>query len=205
MGKDFMTRKLALGLIGGIATGKTTAAHYFKELGAEIIDTDQIARDLVAPETPALQEIVAHFGPEILTHKQELDRAKLREIIFVHPEARTWLENLLHPLIREVAEERVLASKAPYCVVAIPLLKRREDYPFLAKTLFISAPDALRVERLIERDRITEAQAEAIIKAQPKVDDFKCIADYVIENVGDEDQLRKELFAVHQDFLALLS
>lgn len=193
MAKGSIMAKLTLGLIGGIATGKTTAAHYFSELGAEIIDTDQISRDLVLPGMPALQAIVMHFGPEILNDKQELDRAKLRDIIFVHEEARTWLEDLLHPLIRKEIEARVLASKAPYSVVMIPLLKRREDYAFLDKIVFVCAPLEVRIERLVERDRITRAQAEAIIKAQPSDDEFRSIADVVIENDGSPDQLREKL------------
>ena len=169
--------KWVLGLVGGIAAGKSTAALFFQALGIEVIDTDIIARNLVSKDSPILKKISLHFGPEILTPSCELNRVKLRTLIFAHPEERLWLESLLHPLIRAQVQEQVLTSTSPYCVVAIPLLKKRADYPFLRKILFIATPRAQQIERLMARDPMTQEDAEAIIKVQPSQAEFKKISD----------------------------
>jgi KDO2-lipid IV(A) lauroyltransferase len=186
-----------VGLIGGIATGKSTAAHFFKDHGIEVIDTDLIARELTIKDSSVLKKIVAHFGDTILTADRELDRALLRTIIFKDAAARAWLENLLHPLIRTEVQKRVAAAKTPYCVVAIPLLKRRADYPFLQKILYVRSSQEKQTERLMARDHISREAALAIIAAQPKSEVFSNIADVIIENDADEIHLQQQLSGLH--------
>lgn len=193
--------KLVLGLIGGIATGKSTAAHFFEDQGIEVIDTDDIARDLVKKNTPALKQIILHFGPSILTETHELDRTKLRKLIFTKPTERLWLENLLHPLIRAKVQQQIMVNTSPYCVVAIPLLKKRSDYPFLQKILFIASPRSQQIERLMMRSLITRPEAEAIIAAQPSQEEFKSIADICIENSDSVASLVQKLHLLHQQFI----
>lgn len=181
--------KQALGLIGGIAAGKSLASHYFKELGITVIDADQIAREIVAKDTPLLIEIAKHFGAEIITPEGHLNRKALRDIIFESPGERLWLESLLHPVIREKIDHAIDKAPEPYCVVAIPLLKRRDDYPKLQKILMIDIPYELELERLIQRDGLSVTLAETIIKSQPSRAERLQLADIVIQNSGTEAEL----------------
>jgi dephospho-CoA kinase len=188
---------VAIGLIGGIAMGKTTAAQFFANAGTKIIDTDHIARDLTAPG-PILDQITQHFGAEVLASDGTLNRRNLRKIIFENPEGRKWLEALLHPLIRQQAEQEAKEAPGPYSIVAIPLLKQREDYAFLQKIIAIITPKDLQTPRLMARDHISEAEAESIIATQPSIEDFTRIADIVIENNGTEAELMVKLQAVYE-------
>lgn len=187
--------KRAVGLIGGIASGKSLASDYFKDLGIIVIDSDQIARAIVAKGMPLLNEVANHFGSEILTAEGHLDRKALREIIFASPDERLWLENLLHPVIREKIESAIDEAPDPYCVVAIPLLKKREDYPKLTKILMIDMPYSLELEYLIARDQISKTLAETIIASQPSREIRLQLADFVIENTGTRAEFREKIKA----------
>ena len=122
-----------IGLTGGIGSGKSAVANILAQQGVDIIDTDQIARDIVLPQEPAYEAIVDHFGSDILHDDKKLNRRALRKHIFEDEAQRLWLEALLHPQIRVIAEQRVKMSQAALCVVVIPLLKQRADYPYLAQ------------------------------------------------------------------------
>lgn len=189
-----MTR-LAMGLIGGIASGKSLASQYFKDLGVDVIDSDQIAHEIVKPGTPILNDIVNHFGLSVLNEQGELNRAHLKALIFKDPSERLWLESLMHPVIREKIDAAIDAAKSPYCVVAIPLLKRREDYPKLSKILFLDIPIALQIKRLIDRDHVTEDMAKKIIASQPSRGERLALADIVIVNDGSVRDLLKKIQA----------
>ena len=188
----------AIGLIGGIASGKSAAEKCFRAIGIEVIDTDQIARDLVAPGTPLLQHIATHFGPTILHASAELNRAALKALIFQDPQAKIWLETLLHPAIRLEAEARAKAATSPYCIIAIPLLKRREDYPFLQKIIMLDLPLDLQIQRLQQRDHIDLALAQKILAQQPSRAERLAIADEVIHNDQDLNHLNSEIKALDQ-------
>lgn len=183
----------AVGLIGGIASGKSLASRYFNELGIEVIDSDQVARDIVKPGSPILDEIVSHFGREILTAQGELNRPLLRAKIFADPALRLWLEALMHPVIRREIDTAIDMATSPYCVVAIPLLKNRSDYPKLNLILFIDAPVALQIRWLQARDKITEEQAKHIISTQPSREARLQLADLVILNDGSPENLFEKL------------
>lgn len=191
----------AIGLIGGIATGKSVAAHFFQDKGIEVIDTDAIARKLTHKGSAILEKMVAHFGVEILDASGELNRQHLRALIFQNHQARHWLEALLHPLIRQAAELEALNTQSPYCLVAIPLLKRREDYPFLKKIIYIATPREAQIKRLMARDHIDIDSATRIIDAQPSDAEFRKIADIVIENKGTEAELNAQLNELHRQLL----
>lgn len=185
--------QLAIGLIGGIATGKSMAAQFFQALQIEVIDADQIARALVAPGSAALSAIVAHFGAGILQPDGELNRAALRALIFDNPAERLWLEHLLHPTIRHTIDDAIEAAKDPYCVVAIPLLKQRQDYPKLSKIVMVDVPLALEIERLMQRDHISEALARTIINSQPSRQARLALADVVLVNDADPLSLQTKI------------
>lgn len=128
-----------VGLTGNIATGKSTVATIFKQLEIEVISADCIAKQLTTKGQAAYTEIAAHFGSEILAADGQLNRRSLREIIFADKNERLWLENLLHPLIRKGIEEQISLCKSAYCVIEIPLLVDKVNYPYLNKILLIAA------------------------------------------------------------------
>lgn len=185
----------AVGLIGGIASGKSLASQYFQQLGIEIIDSDQVAREIAKPGSAVLKQIAEHFGKEILTAQGELNRPLLKEKIFADPLERLWLENLMHPVIREKIDTAITKAKSPYCVVAIPLLKSREDYPKINHVLFIDIPVTLQIQRLQARDQISATMAEEIIKTQPAREIRLHLADTIIMNDASPESLFKKIAA----------
>ena len=191
-----MTKQI-LGITGGIASGKSLACEYLKTLGWEVIDTDQIARDFVAPGSPLLNEIARHFGSDILKSNQSLDRQALRQLIFENPKERLWLEALMHPAIRTEIANQIAASQSERIIVAIPLLKKREDYPMLQKILMIDTPEDLEIKRVVARDGISEELARTMIAAQPSRKERLTLADYVIVNEGSKEQLFKKMFDLY--------
>ncbi|MCX7122952.1 MAG: dephospho-CoA kinase [Gammaproteobacteria bacterium] len=191
----------AIGLIGGIASGKSQASQYFRDLGIDVIDTDLIARELVQPGSALLGKVIAHFGEDFLLPSHELDRFKLRSLIFQDPHAKIWLENLLHPAIRNEVAAQVKKSQSAYCIVAIPLLKRRKDYPFLNRILSIETSDDLRIQRLQKRDQIKRDLARKMIDQQATDAERRVIADDVIVNDSDFHTLKEKIQALHARYL----
>lgn len=194
---------LTIGLTGGIGSGKSTVAKYFSELGIEIIDTDELAREVVQPGTEALNKIIEKFGAGILDKEQHLDRKKLRNIIFKDVEARQWLEQLLHPLIRQCMRERIAHVKSPYCVAVIPLLVETKPNKSIHRVLVVDSPENLQISRVQQRDKLTSAQVNAILKAQASRDQRLSAADDVIHNDGNLNHLKQQVTQLHQRYLKL--
>ncbi|MBA4696005.1 MAG: dephospho-CoA kinase [Legionella sp.] len=194
-----------VGLTGNIGTGKSTVANMFKEHGAAVLSADTIAREVTRPSEPAWQEIINHFGNEIVCASGEINRSALREIIFQRPTERTWLEALLHPLIRsrilEVLALQSVNQKITYSVVEIPLLLKREDYPYLNRVLLIVAPEQQKISRLMKRDGHSEAEALAILATQPKETLQRTFADDILNNDGDHIELGKQVSLLHIKYL----
>ena len=192
---------LKIGLTGGIGSGKTTAADYFAELGAEVIDTDLLSRELVEPGRPALAEIVAAFGPEVLDGAGRLDRARLRERIFSDAEARRRLEHILHPRIREAMLARAERTTAPYVIFVIPLLFETGQQDLVDRVLLIDVPEAVQRRRVAARDALDDTQIEQILQAQTDRATRLRHADDVIHNNGSLDSLRAAVKSLHQQYL----
>lgn len=190
-------------LTGGIGSGKTTVANLFAEKGVTIIDTDQIARDLTHPEGAALQAIVKKFGQSILSSDGTLNRARLRQQIFNHPEDRLFLENLLHPLIREEMQKQTALAKSPYCIVVIPLLFETTPNPLINRVLVVDTPENIQIERTKQRDNISEEVIINILKAQVTRNERLLKADDVIVNDGTIDVLIPQVEIMHQRYLQL--
>lgn len=186
-----------VGLTGGIASGKSTVANLFKDLGIEVICSDNIARALTANNQPALAHIKDHFGAEILQENGELNRKKLRDIIFNHAEERVWLEQLLHPLIRTALQTKASQSKAPYCLIEIPLLYNKSDYPWLDRILVVTAPEPLVLSRLMQRDHCSEAEAKAIYQVQQAQVSYPDLADDLLVNTGNFEELLDKINQLH--------
>jgi dephospho-CoA kinase len=190
-------------LTGGIASGKSTVADLFADLGVPVIDTDLIARQVVAPGQPALEEIVARFGPGVLDAEGGLDRRRMRERIFSDPEARRGLEAILHPAIRAEMERQSAAAGGAYQLLVIPLLAEGGRRDHVDRVLLVDVPEELQLERLAGRDRVTAAQARASLEAQATRAQRLEIADDVISNTGPVDELRSKVAALHSNYLAL--
>ncbi|MDE0373393.1 MAG: dephospho-CoA kinase, partial [Rhodospirillales bacterium] len=155
-----------VGLTGGIASGKTMVADIFAELGAGVVDTDRVAREVVAPGQPGLEAVRGEFGAGVLRASGELDRQALREVIFADPAARRTLESLLHPLIRACTLKAIGQLRAPYAVAVVPLLVETGFGELVDRIAVVDCPRGIQIERLMERDGIGLAQAKAMLSAQ---------------------------------------
>jgi len=194
---------LVIGLTGGIGSGKSTVAKLFASLGIEIIDADLIARNVVTPNSPALAEIITHFGTDIINDDKGLNRSKLRQLIFENEADRKWLEQLLHPLIREKIKEAIQNVQSAYCIVAIPLLLESTPNPLIERILVIDAPEQLQIERSVQRDGCTAEDVQAIMKTQVSRKQRLSAADEVIQNDSDLASLKKQIDELHQLYLQM--
>jgi dephospho-CoA kinase len=192
---------LTIGLTGGIGSGKTVASDHFARLGAEVIDTDLLSRELVEPGQPALDEIVAHFGTGVLDAEGRLDRAALRARVFTDAVERRALEQILHPRIRAAMLERAAASKKPYVVFVIPLLMETGQQSLVDRVLLIDAPETLQRERAAARDGVDQAEIDRILAAQTDREARRRHADDIVVNDGDLAKLYEQIERLHRNYL----
>jgi dephospho-CoA kinase len=193
-----------IGLTGNIASGKSTVALLFNQLGVPVFNADAVSKKITLKGSAAYNEIVSHFGPGILTTTEEqLDRKKLGAIIFSKPKERIWLENLLHPKIRQELEKEVALCTGPYCVVEIPLLKNKSHYPYINRILVLTSPVSMQVKRIIKRDKCTEEHALAIIATQPSIQERLDSADDSLVNDAGMSELERAVERLHQKYLQL--
>jgi len=197
------TRVFRVGLTGGIASGKSTAAGFFAVRGVPILDSDQIARDVVEPGQPPLEQLVERFGKSILTPDGHLDRPALREIVFSDPKARADLEALTHPAIGAAMEARSAEAGGPYQILVIPLLVEKNLGSHVDRVLLVDCDEQLQIKRLRERDGSTLEQAQAILNAQASRAVRLKAADDVITNDSDRKAVEKQVAALHARYLKL--
>ena len=188
-------RALRVGLTGGIASGKSTVAEMFSELGIPIIDTDVIARQVVMPGQPALEELRERFGQSVIDTDGNLDRAAMRKIVFADEEARRELEAILHPRIGAETRRQSESADGPYQLIVVPLLAQSALLDFVDRVLVVDCDEELQVQRLLVRDAETIDQAQRMLAAQSSRSERLSIADDVIDNSGD---LRSTRAAVTQ-------
>lgn len=193
-------------ITGGIGSGKTTVANQFAELGIDMIDADVIAREVVEPGTPALATIAAHFGPDVIASDGRLDRRQLRERVFSEPDAKAWLNALLHPLIRSEMQRQCAAARSPYCLLVVPLLVENRLAGLADRVLVIDVDEATQIERTCRRDGVSPEQAKAILAAQASRDERLAVADDILDNrAEDKMAIRTQILALHQTYLAFAS
>ena len=193
-------------ITGGIGSGKTTIANQFAALGIEVVDADLIAREVVAPGTPALAAITSHFGPEILTEQGLLDRRVLRERIFSDQAAKSWLNALLHPIIRSEMLRQCAAVSSPYCLLVVPLLVENRLTELADRVLVIDVDEATQIERTCHRDGVSREQAQAILASQANRSERLAMADDVLDNQsGTTETIRERILALHETYLAFAS
>lgn len=193
-----------VGLTGGIGSGKTVVSDYFAELGVPVIDTDVIARKIVEPGQPALQQLVRCFGGGILREDGTLDRDALRNLAFSNDANREKLDAITHPAIRQEAIRQISATKYPYCLVVVPLLKPGTEFTQLTqRILVVTAERETRICRVMERSNLSRRQVEQIMQSQLDDADRLAFADDIIDNNGTIGEARHQAEQLHQKYLLL--
>ena len=195
---------LRVGLTGGIASGKTTVANVFSGLGAGVIDTDRLAREVVAPGEPGLAAVREAFGSSVISNSGILDRRALRKLVFANPEDRRRLEAILHPLIRGRTSKKLDQLDAPYALVVVPLLFETGFETLVDRVAVVDCPRDVQLERLRARDGIDNAEAEAMLSAQANRDTRLARADDVIDNSGDWERTRERVRDLDAQYSVLL-
>ncbi len=196
-------RPFRIALTGGIACGKSAVSAEFMALGIPVLDTDQISRDVVAPGTLGLAQIIEAFGTDVLDEKGHLDRRKMRERVFSDPEQRKTLEAITHPAIRQELARRSAAAAAPYQIHAIPLFVETGANGDYDRILVIDCPEELQLSRLEKRDGTEPALARKILGAQATRAARQKVAHDIIVNDGTLETLRSKVQALHPLYLSL--
>jgi len=179
-----MNNKYIVGLTGGIGSGKTTIANLFINKNIDVVDADEVARQVVEPGQPALAAIVEKFGDNILLADGSLNRPKLREKVFSDEQAKQWLNALLHPAIRHEMLEQLSNTKSVYCLLVAPLLLENGLEKYVDQVLVIDVDEATQVDRTTKRDGSSEATIKSIISSQISREKRLEMADYIIRNQG---------------------
>lgn len=192
-----------VGLTGGIGSGKTTVANLFAELGVTLVDADIVSREVVAKGSAGLDNIVEHFGSEILLSTGDLDRAALRERIFSNSQEREWLNSLLHPMIREEMLAQLKKATSPYAILVVPLLFENGLDRLVNCTLVVDISPALQTRRTMDRDSVSAEQVQNIIASQASRADKLARADDVIDNQGTVSALKSKVALLHNKYLKL--
>lgn len=190
-------------LTGGIASGKSAVGQAFGDLGIEVIDADQVARDVVVPGSAGLAAVVEAFGADVLDSGGHMDRRRMREKVFADPTARQRLEHILHPLIREQLLVRRDAVRSPYGILMVPLFAKFGLRPEVHRVLVVDTDESLQLVRLTQRDGITPALAQSMIAAQESRSQRLAAADDVLDNRGDLQNLLTQVGAFHRQYLQL--
>jgi dephospho-CoA kinase len=198
-------KNLILGITGNIASGKSTVARAFSNHGAVLVDADQLARDVVAPDSPVLQQLVAQFGMDILQENGELDRKRLGQIVFSDADARRQLNNIIHPAIARLAIERLTELKeqpgVPMVIYEAPLLFEAGAEGRVDQVLVVKIDPEIQLQRLMEREDLDEAAALQRITAQMPQQEKLARADYVIDNSGTVEEALLQVDELWQQIL----
>jgi dephospho-CoA kinase len=193
-----------VGLTGGIGSGKSSAARIFASLGAGMVDVDDISHVLTRPGGAAIADIRSQFGAEAIATDGSLNRARMRELIFADASAKQRLEAILHPMIGAQARAAVAASPSPYVMLVVPLLLERDTYGDVTQRVaVVDCTEQHQIERTMRRSAISEDAVRAIMAAQLSRAQRLAKADDVINNDGGEDELRRQVCALHERYLTL--
>jgi len=195
--------RFIVGLTGGIGSGKTTVANLFAALGVVLVDADIVARQVVEPGQPALAAIVSQFGPELLQPDGQLQRALLRQRIFSDPQAKRWLDQLLHPLIRQQMLQQLHQASSPYVLLVAPLLIENGLTSLVDQLLVVDVTPATQLHRTAHRDKVSEQQVTAIMASQCSRTTRLELADQIINNDGEVATLPEKVAQLHQIYLTM--
>ncbi len=190
-----------LGLTGGIGSGKSAVSAMFEELGIQVVDADIVAREVVEPGSLGLKKITEHFGGEILTSNGTLDRAKLRAIIFADESQKQWLNNLLHPLIRESMLSQLKQATSNYVILVAPLLFENGLEKYCNHTLLIDVPVDVQITRTTARDNVSVELAKQIIASQMSRADKQQKAGDILDNNRPLEEVKTDVQKLHEKYL----
>ena len=191
-----------VGLTGGIGCGKSAATDMFAELGAGVVDTDVISRELTAAGGGAMQAIAAEFGNDYVLADGSLDRARMRALVFSDPDGKRRLEAILHPIIRSTTRARIAASPSPYVLVVVPLLFETGSYrDLLDRVLVVDCDEQRQIERVIARSGLQEDEVRRIMTAQLARGERLARADDVLRNDGDISELKRQVERLHVQYV----
>ncbi len=197
---------LRVGLTGGIGSGKTAVSDRFEDLGAPVVDTDVLAREVVEPGEPALDELVKHFGKAILDSDGNLDRARLREMVFSDPGKKQRVESILHPAIRRRLQDKLKALEKddhPYCIIVVPLLVETDFQEMVDRVLVVEAPRERRIQWVMSRSGMSREQVEAVMDTQASSEARRAVAHDIIDNDGSLADLLEKVDRFHAKYLVV--
>ena len=195
---------LVIGVTGGIGSGKSTVAEFLQTQGAAVVDTDHIAHALTAPGGAAISAIAAEFGAEFITPQGAMDRVRMRQLVFSDNSAKSRLEQILHPLIRQQVEQQLQQAQGCYTLLLVPLLVETGAYrQLLDRTLVVDLPETLQISRTMARSGLSEAEVKAIMARQASRDERLQAADDIVRNDTDLKSLQQQLLTLHQRYVAL--
>ena len=193
-----------IGLTGGISSGKTSVANLFQDLGIEIIDTDFIAHQLTQPGGNAIQPIKIAFGNRFISDDGSLDRATMRDLVFADEAARHRLEAILHPLIYQETKQQLPLIQSSYGMLVVPLLIETNDYlQLINRVLVVDCPESLQIYRTMQRSKLQEQEVHKIMSAQCSRSERLAVADDVIVNDSDAQNLKQQVQKLHKKYLVL--
>ena len=192
-----------VGLTGGIGSGKSTIAKFFMEKNIALVDADQLARQVVSQGTPALSKITDKFGPRILKEDGLMDRKILREIVFNDKTAKIWLEELLHPLIKEALVKFIGAADSKYLILESPLLLETNQHNLVDRILVVDVSETTQLKRTFKRDGGSKSTIKAIMNSQLSRTDRLGKADDIVNNERPADSIKKELESLHTKYISL--
>jgi dephospho-CoA kinase len=194
---------MLVGLTGGIGSGKSAAGNFFIELGIDVVDADDLSRAAIAEGTYGSELIRERFGNDILDHSQQIDRKKLRKVIFENPEEKQFVESIIHPEVANAMTVFIKSAQSPYKIVIVPLLFETDSQNMYDRVLFIDASEELQITRASARDGVDEANIKAIIGNQlPRNEKLKLADDIIVNNAG-LDKLMQSVNQTHNFYLSL--
>ena len=197
-----MTSKFVVGLTGGIGSGKSAVTALFEKHDIDIIDADEVARDVVAIGSEGLAQISAYFGSDILLESGALDRAAMRERVFNNENEKAWLNELLPPLIRARMLDLINESLSPYCILSVPLLVENKLTSMCQCVVVVDCPEQMQLQRAIQRDGNNEQTIKNIMASQANREERLAAADYVLDNSTTIGSLASQINALHEKLLA---
>ena len=195
---------MIIGLTGGIGSGKSAAAALFKGIGVDLIDADDLARDSLNINSEGYKLFIEEFGDKYLDENKNINRELIRKLIFNDSDAKSKLENIIHPIVRSGIETFIKNTKSDYCIIVVPLIFETNSSKIYDRVLVIDCDVDVQISRTSKRDNQTKSDIENIINKQATREQRLSIADDVIVNNGSLDLLRNEVLKIHKKYLEII-
>ena len=196
---------MIVGLTGGIGSGKSAAANFFVELGVDLIDADDLAKNVLNKNSKGYELFINEFGEQYLDNDKNIDRDLLRKTIFNDSNKKNKLENIIHPQVRSGIEEFIRTSKSDYCIVVVPLIYETRSFSYYDRILVIDCDEEIQINRSAIRDNTENKEIKKIISKQASREERLSIADDVILNNRTLDSLKEEVIKLHKKYIKMLN